>query len=207
MTVAEAYGELRRLGSDVFTTREAAARLRTSVSNASHQLRAMERAGLVVGIRRGLWSSCIDIDPVVLPPYLTAPYPAYISFSSALARHGMIEQIPGQIYVATSGRSRKLSTSAGEFSIHHLLPEIFDGFTGGQESGFFATAEKAFFDVVYLRASRARPIYLPEIELPPGFDLAKLDSWVDQLPTRRLRTLTQSGIETALRYTVESRSP
>jgi predicted transcriptional regulator of viral defense system len=30
-------------------------------------------------------------------PYLTAPRPAYVSLWSALARHGMIDQIPRSI--------------------------------------------------------------------------------------------------------------
>lgn len=198
MTVAESYGELRRLGSDVFTTREAAARLKTSVSNASHQLKAMERAGLVLGVRRGLWTTRMDLDPIVLPPFLTAPYPAYVSYWTALSRHGMIEQIPRQIYVATTGRSRRMTTSLGQYSIHHILPEIFDGFTGGQETGFIATPEKALFDVVYLRASRAQPVHLPEIELPVGFERGKLAEWVRRLPTARLRTLTQRRLERVL---------
>lgn len=205
MTTTEAYGELRRLGVDLFTSREAAARLKTSVSNASHRLRAMERAGLILSVRRGLWAIRTDVDPLVVPPFLTAPYPAYVSFWSALARHGMIEQIPRRTYVATSGRSQKLRTSVGEFSIHHLLPEIFDGFTGGQQRGFIATPEKALFDVVYLRASRALPVHLPEVDLTPGFDAAKLIEWVDRLPTARLRTLTAKGLETVLRRVAAAR--
>lgn len=198
MTLAEAYGELRRLGADVFTTREAAARLKTSVSNASHQLKAMERAGLVLGVRRGSWTTRPDLDPFVLPPFLTAPYPAYVSFWTALAQHGMIEQIPRRVYVATTGRSRKMTTQLGQYSVHHILPEIFDGFTGGQQTGFVATPEKALFDVVYLRSSRARPVHLPEIELPADFDRGKLAGWVERLPTPRLRTLTERGLERAL---------
>lgn len=154
---------------------------------------------MVLSVRRGLWTTRIDIDPFVLPPFLTSPYPAYVSFWTALARHGMIEQIPRQTYVATTGRSRQLSTAVGRFSIHHILPDIFDGFTGRQESGFVATAEKSLFDVVYLRASRALPVYLPEIELPAEFERSKLTEWIERLPTPRLRTLTAKGIETAFR--------
>jgi hypothetical protein len=36
-----------------------------------------------------------NVAPFVLAPYLTVPLPAYVSFFSALSRHGMIEQIPG----------------------------------------------------------------------------------------------------------------
>jgi hypothetical protein len=41
-------------------------------------------------LRRGLWSLDPDLDPFALPPFLTAPLPAYVSFWAALAHHGMI---------------------------------------------------------------------------------------------------------------------
>lgn len=72
-------------------TGEAAARLSLSNSHASHLLRSLERAGLVRRLMRGLWALDPNPEPFGIAPYLTAPFPAYISFWSALARHGMIE--------------------------------------------------------------------------------------------------------------------
>lgn len=199
MKPLDAYGELLRIGRPIVTTREAAARLQTSVSNASHGLRSMEDAGLVRRLRHGLWTLEPGIDPFAVVPYLTAPFPGYVSFWSALARHDMIEQIPRQISVASLDRSRQIKTSLGTYSIHHLAPEIFDGYEGSESSGYLAVPEKALFDTVYVRAARRAGVYLPELLLPANFDTAQLDKWIKRIPSTRERTLVSNGIAEALR--------
>ena len=199
MRAADAYGELLRIGRPIIETREAAARLHVSVSSASHVLRSMQEAGLVRRLRQGFWTLDADVDPFVLAPYLTAPFPAYISFWSALARHDMIEQIPRQISVASLDRTRHLKTTIGTYSIHHLVPELFEGYHGSQESGYLATPEKALFDTVYIRAARGARIFLPELSLPEDFDETQLEGWAHSIATPRLRTLVSRGLEEALR--------
>lgn len=198
MRAIDAYGELLRLDRPIVTTREAATRLRASASSASHMLRAMEEAGLVLRLRHGLWALHREIDPLVVPPYLTAPFPAYVSFWSALARHGMIEQVPRQIWVASMDRARRITTAVGTYSIHHLAPELFTGFQGSDETGYIATPEKALFDTVYIRAARAEPAFFPELSLPQGFDGAQLEKWSSRVTTPRLRTLVSRGLAEAL---------
>jgi predicted transcriptional regulator of viral defense system len=198
MRAADAYGELLRIGRPVIQTREAATRLHVSLSSASHLLRSMEQAGLARRLRQGLWALRPDVDPFILTPYLTAPFPAYVSFWSALHRHDMIEQIPRQISVASLDRTRHLETTIGTYSIHHLAPELFDGYHGSQESGYLATPEKALFDTVYIRAARAARIYLPELSLPESFDDRQLDEWTQRIASPRLRTLVSRGLTQAL---------
>ena len=198
MNAIQAHGELLALKRPVLETREAATRLRTSSSNATHMLRASERAGLVRHLRHGLWAMDPNVDPRVVAPYLTAPYPAYVSFWSALAQHDMIEQIPGQISVASLDRTRQIRTSIGDYSIHHLAPAIFGGFTGSPNDGYIASPEKALFDTVYIRAPRGEPAYFPEITLPDAFDRVELDTWVRQIPAARMRTLVARGLERVL---------
>jgi hypothetical protein len=70
------------------------------------------------------------LDPFAVPPYLTAPFPAYVSVWSALARHGMIEQIPRTISVCSTVEPRRTETSFGVYEIHQIVPELFDGYTG-----------------------------------------------------------------------------
>lgn len=199
MRAAAAYGELLRIGRPIVETREAATRLRASVSSASHVLRSMEEAGLVQRLRHGLWALHSDIDPFVVAPYLTAPFPAYVSFWSALARHDMIEQIPRQTSVASLDRARRVTTTIGTYSIHHLAPELFDGYSGSEESGYLATPEKALFDTVYVRAPRGARIFLPELSLPESFDDKQLEKWTPKIATPRLRTLVSRGLQEALR--------
>ncbi len=198
MNAMQAYGELLAFKRPVVETREVATRLRTSSSNATHMLRSAERAGLVRHLRHGLWGLEADLDPNVIVPYLTVPYPAYISLWSALAHHEMIEQIPRQTYVASLDRSRVIATSIGDYSIHHLAPEIFGGFTGDPGNGYIASPEKALFDSIYVRVPRGGRAYFPEISIPDGFQHAELEMWTQKIPSRRLRTMVSRGLERAL---------
>lgn len=191
MKATDALGELRRLDRPVIESREAAARLRLSASSTTHLLRSMEAAGLAMHLRRGLWLLDLDADPVSLTAYLTAPYPSYVSLYSALSHHGLIEQIPRQIYVVSLDRSRRISNPKGAYSIHHVAPEVFGGFTGDPRSGYMATAEKALFDTVYIRSARKQRTYLPELELPGDFDRSELDTWTDKINPGWLRTIVR----------------
>ena len=92
MKPLEAYAELGALGSPVIETRDAATQLRMAPQNATRLLRDAERAGLVIRLRHGLWLLDLSLDTQAIAPYLTAPYPAYISLWSALYAHHMIEQ-------------------------------------------------------------------------------------------------------------------
>ena len=199
MRAADAYGELLRIGRPIVETSEAATRLKASASSTSHLLRSMEKAGLVHRLRHGLWALDSDVDPFSVPPYLTAPFPAYVSFWSALARHDMVEQIPRQIFVASVDRTRRVSTAIGTYSIHHLAPELFDGYRGSEESGYLATPEKALFDTVYIRAPRSARVYFPELSLQENFDERQVEEWIQRIATPRLRTLVSRGLTEALR--------
>ena len=122
MKPASAYGDLQRMNRAIVTTREAAARWQTAQGTAGRRLRGMEEAGLVRRLRRGLWALDTDVAPFAVAPYLTAPFPAYVSFFSALSRHDMIEQIPRQISVASLDRAQRITTTVGTYEIHHLAP-------------------------------------------------------------------------------------
>jgi predicted transcriptional regulator of viral defense system len=198
MKATDALGRLHALRRPLLETREAAALLDVSTSRASQLLSSFARAGLALRVTRGLWSLQPDIDPTTVPPYLTAPLPAYVSFWSALHRHGMIEQIPRQVFVASLARTQRITTPLGTFSIHHLAPELFTGFESSRGGGYMATPEKALFDTVYLRAVAGGRLSLPEVELPAAFREEKLQEWNDRVATPRLRTLVARALAEAL---------
>jgi len=127
MTRLQTYTTLERLGP-VIRTGEAAAALRTSVSSTSRMLRSLEENGLARRVRSGVWSVGPDSpDPFMIAPELTRPHLAYVSFDSALNYHGMIDQIPREVSVASLDRARRITTNIGTFAIHHLPPELFGG--------------------------------------------------------------------------------
>lgn len=198
MKPLEAYAELKALGSPVIETKDAATRLRMAPQNAARLLRDAERFGLLTRLRRGLWLLDLALDTQAIAPYLTAPYPAYISMWSALYAHDMIEQIPRGTYVASLARTRTISTSRGEFLIHHLMPDIFGGFTVESPGRYLATPEKALFDSAYVRAVRRVALSTPELTLPSRFDLADLDGWVARIASPQVKTLTQRLLDKAI---------
>lgn len=204
MKPTDALGDLLRLRQPIMKTREAAVRLGLTISRASQLLRSLERSGLARRLRRGLWALPSDVDPFRIPQYLTSPFPAYVSLWSALARHSMIEQVPRQIYVASLDRTRKVLTTVGTYSIHHIAPELFDGYEGTDEVGYLATPEKALFDTVYLLTPRGGQILLPELELPEGFQEDKLEEWTRRVARPRLRTLVSSGVADVMAGAVRS---
>jgi predicted transcriptional regulator of viral defense system len=182
----------------IVTTREAAARWRTEQGNAGRRLRSLEEAGLARRLRRGLWALDQELDPLAVAPYLTAPFPAYVSLWSALSRHGMIEQIPRQISVASLDRPRQIVTSAGTYEIHRIVPELFGGYEGSEKTGYLATPAKALFDTVYIRAAAGSRAFFPELSIPPVFDEAQIDEWIGRVRSPRLRTLVARRLSDVL---------
>lgn len=204
MRASEAYGDLVRMNRDVLTTREIAARWRTSPAGAARRLRGLEADGLVRKLRRGLWTTDRQIKPIVLAPHLTAPLPAYVSLFSALYEHGAIEQIPRSVSVISLDRARKVETTVARFSIHHIAPDLFGGFEGDEERGYLASVEKAIFDLVYIRAAAGSKAYFPELRLPRAMRRAELRNWTQRIESQRLRTLVGRHLRAALSATAES---
>ena len=184
--------------SPVVATREATPRLAVSPSRTTQILRALERSGLVKQLRHGLWLIDTDADPFTIPPYLTAPYPSYVSLFSALSVHGIIEQIPHQVFVVSLDRPSTVTTSIATYSIHHMAPEVFGGHTRTPQGAYIATPEKALFDTVYGRTARHQAVRLPEIELPEGFNDQEVMSWAEKIRQPSLATVTNRELESVL---------
>ncbi len=173
------------------STREAAARLRIPMSSASRLLASLVTRGVAQRLRPGLWVVGEELpDAFALASSLTAPAPAYISFTTALNHHGLIDQMPRQITVASTGRPRKIVTSRGEYVIHRIPPELFDGWSEDR-GAWIARPEKALFDMAYVAAARGRSAFVPEMDPPSGFDARHFDAWLARVPSARLRTLTR----------------
>ena len=140
------------------------------------------------------------------PELLTAPMPSYVSMQSALHFHGMIEQIPAVVFVATLARSQTLVTRAGTFSLHHLAPEVFGGFVEA-DGAKIASPPKALFDVAYLSAARDRRFRtLPELELPHRFAWDELRYWIGRVRSARQKTIVVARLRAILGAVVSERT-
>jgi predicted transcriptional regulator of viral defense system len=201
MNAASALARLRGLGKRVVTTNDATLALRVERSAATRMLKRLANEGLLKKIGHGLWAVDPDLDPLLLPEYLTAPLPAYVSLQSALYLHGMVSQVPQVTYVASLARTRRVRTSLGVFSIHRLAPTFFGGYETRPESGVrLATPEKALLDTLYLGPSRSRMFaHLPEIEIPKGFDGRRAQQWVARIPAGPRRTSVERRLTRLLR--------
>jgi len=185
VTAVAALARLKRLGKPVVTTDDAALALGATRSAASRTLARLAAVGLIQRIRHGLWIVDLHpVDPLSLPEYLTAPFPSYVSFQSALYLHGMVSQIPEVIYVASPAQTRRVKTRFGTFSIHRLTPDFFGGYVTAPGTGVrLATPEKALLDTLYLVPTRSRLFaHLPEVELPRGFDRREVRRWLARIP-------------------------
>ncbi len=196
MNAAEALGRLYDLRAPVVTTAEGAALLGVSIDAANKTLKRLAKAGLVLPLRHGLWGVGRSVDPLLLPDYVTAPYPSYVSLQSALYLHGMISQIPQVTYVVSLDRTQRIRTSVGTLSIHRVAPGFFGGFELRESGVKLATPEKALLDVFYLSGTRSRLFAaLPELELPRGFRFREARAWLGKIPSKRLRTVVAARLE------------
>lgn len=198
MRVTDAYRELLAAGRPVLSSAEAAAVWRVSPATTAHRLRALLDSGVIRRVRRGLWALDPEIDPFAIGPYLTAPRPAYVSLWSALARHGMIDQIPRGISIVSLDRARRITTAFGVYEVHRIAPELFTGFHSDKPGVYLAVPEKALFDLVYIRSAHGRTPYLPELTLPSPFNRKLLWEWGDRIASQRLRTLVSRRLRALL---------
>jgi predicted transcriptional regulator of viral defense system len=195
----EALARLQRLGLPAVDTADAAAALGQSSFAASKTLSRLAAAGLVTSIRHGSWWIGSNVEPYRLPEFLTAPMPSYLSLQTALHLRGLVEQIPEVFYAVSLARTQRIVTSAGSFSIHHVVPEVFGGFEETSEGVKLATAEKALFDLAYLSGGRSRLFTgTPELELPAGFRWRELRRWVGRVASTRVRTLVVQRLQRLL---------
>jgi hypothetical protein len=200
MRMLDVLGSVSSMDVPVFTTREAAARLRVPNGHASVSLARLAAAGQLVRLRRGVWALPSCVDPLALPEYLTAPFPAYVSLQSALYLHGMISQVPATTYAITLARTRRFVTPLGSVSLHHVQPTFFFGFEHADRGGGrLATPEKALVDLLYLSPARSRLFQaLPELEWPRHFRVSVARSIVRRITPPRRRTLVMRKLEELL---------
>ena len=166
MTASEIIGILRKHNLRIFTTADLITLSGLKEANATKALLRLTAQNLLVRIKRGVWVNklVLDLNPYEAVPFLRAPWPAYVSLHSALADHGVVEEIPHLIYAVASTMPRKYSTAIGEFRFHHLPQRLIWGFemrqsgTGGYP---IAEREKAFLDLAYLALTPRSPLRLP----------------------------------------------
>lgn len=173
--------------SPVFTTGEVARRAGVTSPNASAALSRMADRDLITRVRRGLWAITGDpeFDPHVVVPHLfEREDDGYVSFFSALSLHGMIDQIPRMVEVASRVNKKTVQAPFATYDFHQIQRRLFGGFEPVDRawSYLLATPEKALFDVMYIGSRKGRQFsHLPELSRPRPFSERQVEQWISKL--------------------------
>lgn len=155
----------------LFATRSFAIATGQRMDSASRWLGGLARRDALVRVTRGVWA---QLEHPAFTPYaatglLIGNEHGYVSFVSALHRHGVLSQIPGAIHVATTGHGRALDSPIGRFEFLQLRPPMMaEGIEMSETEPPYAiaTAEKALLDTFYIATRRGnRYQRLPELDL------------------------------------------
>ncbi|HPD18393.1 MAG: hypothetical protein KA120_01430 [Candidatus Goldbacteria bacterium] len=91
--------------------------------------------------------------------------PSYVSFEYALSVYGIISEIPYEITLATTKRTKKIKVNGNIISYRKIRKDLFFGYEKTDKI-FIATKEKAYLDCVYFRLNGKQT----------GVDVKKVDT-------------------------------
>ncbi len=158
------------LSNPSFTTKMFASHTRLRMESATRSLKRYTNLGLITKITRGVWANTKHpyFSAYGLVPLLLESEQGYVSFLSALHRHGVISQIPQKILVATTGHTRKLNTPVAYYEFIKVSPRYHQfgvEWFSGKSNYSLATAEKALLDCLYLSTRKGRRfLKFPELD-------------------------------------------
>jgi hypothetical protein len=111
-------------------------------------LHRLVQYGVLERLRRGIYQ--LALRPSDIPRTANLLYmPSYLSFESALARYGILSQVPYAVTFATTRRSKRITLGATLVEFHQLSDNLFFGYI--LEQGLYMAApEKALLDTLYL---------------------------------------------------------
>ena len=183
---------IKQLRRPVFTTRELSMLSGRSLSTVTQTLTALEKKGIIFKIYRGIWAERghEQLSPYAAIPLLLPRQRAYVSFISALHLHGIIEQIPQVITLASLVHTKTIRTTIGIFSIHRIHPSFCDGFNWYRKEGAFLIAEpeKALIDSLYISTRRKKQFgHFPELHFSKSFNFKKTKEWTKRIPECKIR--------------------
>lgn len=194
---------IKRLNRGIFTTHELCASSGKSRSSVTQALNFLRKEGVIFKIYRGLWAEAGSqrLSPYAVSQFLLPHHRAYVSFISALHLHGLIEQIPQVITLATTGHTKTIRTKIGTYCFHQIHPLFFDGFDWYKGTGSFLIAEpeKALVDSLYLSTRKKRQFgHFPELDFPKSFSIKKARGWIKTIPERAIRVNVEKKLKQLL---------
>lgn len=142
-------------------------------------LNRLVKYGVLVRLRRGVYQVALrSPDLACIANQLV--YPSYLSFESALSRHGILSQIPYVLTFAATHRSQRMALGETEVEFHQLKRELFFGYTLTQGL-YVAEPEKALLDQLYMVTRGLSNLALNELDLSP-IDPQRLRAYAASFP-------------------------
>jgi predicted transcriptional regulator of viral defense system len=151
-------------------------------------IKRMLDCGELIQVVRGVYAvhpESLNVNKIATQLY----YPSYISFESALAQYGIINQGPIGLTLATSRHSKLLSIAGVECNYSKLKPSLFFGFDL-IDNTYTASPEKAVLDELYLISMGKRKTGTSEWYLD-DLDREKLQEFAMAFPASIQHRLTE----------------
>ena len=198
------FSYIKDLNRPAFTTAELAAVSGRSLSATTQALNYLKSQGVIFKAASGIWAEAGNkqLSPYSIIPFLLPRQRAYVSFISALHLHGIIEQIPQVITLASTTHTKLIRTKIGIYSIHQISPSFFKGFDWykGPESFLIAEPEKALIDCLYLSAYRGKRFNkFPELYFSKSFNIRKARQWVRCIGSLKVRNNVEKKLDILLK--------
>jgi len=117
----------------------------------------LERIG--TGIYR-LFTAKVSVEKIAGSLYM----PNYLSFESALSRHGILNLVPYTLTFATTRKTKRSVIEGRDVEFRQIKKDLFWGYEM-QDGIYVAKPEKAFLDLVYFASRGIASIDLDELNL------------------------------------------
>ncbi len=153
-------------------------------------VRRLSDRGVLEKIGPGVYALFTEkpsIEKVASSLYL----PNYLSFESALSRHGVLNLVPYTLTFATTRKTKRLAVMGREIEFRQLKKNLFWGYEM-QHGIYVAKPEKAFLDLVYLASKGMASLNMDEL------DLRKLSMPVLRKISKSFPKYTQKYLETVV---------
>lgn len=139
------------------------------------KITGLSRNSIYVVMKRWVDEGILErIGTGIYRPFTTKPavenvaaalyLPNYLSFESALSRHGILNLVPYTLTFATTRKSKRMTIDGRDIEFRQIKKELFWGYE--MEGGIYvAKPEKAFLDLVYITSRGLASIDLDEMNL------------------------------------------
>lgn len=143
--------KIRELGITIFTPGEFKRFFGMSSANAKYLLETYTKRGVLVRLKRGLYALKNNLpSEEIIANVLYKP--SYISLEYALAKYGIIPEMPYVVTSVTTKATASFTVQGKEFSYTKIKGKAFGGYTADTADGhtfFIAEPEKALVDYLY----------------------------------------------------------